>query len=145
MMASDTVILAIDPGREKCGVAVCTPSGVVARAIVPAGDLGRIVTVWCKEHGVTQVLVGDRTGSAEVLRELQQAGVGVPVTLVPEHGTTLKARRRYFQDHPPRGWQRLLPLSMQVPPEPYDDYAAIVLAEEFFQRVFRGEGKFLGR
>ena len=112
---------------------------------MPAGDLVRIVAEWCKQYGVAQVLVGDRTGSAEVFRRLQEAGVGVPVTLVPEHGTTLKARRRYFQEHPPRGWRRLLPLSLQIPSEPYDDYAAIVLAEEFFERVRGGGEKILGR
>lgn len=140
-----SIVLSIDPGREKCGVAVCTPSSVVARSVVPAGDLVRIVAEWCKQYGVAQVLVGDRTGSAEVFRRLQEAGVGVPVTLVPEHGTTLKARRRYFQEHPPRGWRRLLPLSLQIPSEPYDDYAAIVLAEEFFERVRGGGEKILGR
>lgn len=101
--------------------------------------------MWCEQYGVTQVLVGDRTGSAEVLRRLQGVGLEAPATLVPEHGTTLKARRRYFQDHPPQGWRRFLPLSLQVPPEPYDDYAAIVLAEEFFRRVPQGGEKFWGK
>ena len=39
--------------------------------------------------------------------------------------------------NPPRGWRRLLPVSMQMPPEPYDDYVAVILA----QRFLRGDGK----
>lgn len=138
-------ILAVDPGREKCGLAVCTPSGVLARGIFRITEIENAVTQWVREYRVERIVLGDRTGSGEVQRRLQEAGVDVPVILVPEHATTLKARLRYFQDHPPRGWRRLLPLSLQTPPEPYDDYAAVVLAEEFFRKIPGGEEKFLGR
>ena len=53
------------------------------------------------------------------------------ITLVDEHLTTLEARARYFVEHPPTGLKRLLPVSMQVPPEPYDDYVAVILGERF--------------
>jgi hypothetical protein len=49
--------------------------------------------------------------------------------LIEEAGTTLAARARYFKEHPRRGWRRLLPLGLQTPPEPYDDYVAVLLAE----------------
>ena len=52
-----------------------------------------------------------------------------PVRVVEERGSTLEARRRYFADHPPRGWRRLVPLSLQVPPQEYDDYVAVLLIE----------------
>jgi hypothetical protein len=58
-------------------------------------------------------------------------GLPVAVCLAEEAETTLVARRRYFRDHPPRGWRRLLPLSLQVPPEPYDDYAAAIIGERY--------------
>ena len=122
-------VLAVDPGREKCGVAVCGPEGVVARQVVPLPELDGIVRRWAAGHGVDVVLVGDQTGAKQVLNRL--SGLPVPVTSVRERGTTLLARRRYFRDHPPRGWRRLLPLSFQVPPEPYDDYAAVVIAETY--------------
>jgi len=55
---------------------------------------------------------------------------GLPsVETVEETGTTLEARRRYFRDHPPRGWRRLLPITLQLPPEEYDDYVAELLLE----------------
>jgi len=122
-------VLAVDPGREKCGVAVCGPGGVVARQVVPLPELEGLVRRWAADHGVDVVLVGDQTGAKHVLKRL--SGLPVPVMSVRERGTTLLARRRYFRDHPPRGWRRLLPLSFQVPPEPYDDYAAVVIAETY--------------
>ena len=101
----------------------------MARQVVPLPEVDGVVRRWAADHGVDVVLVGDQTGAKQVLNRL--SGLPVPVTSVRERGTTLLARRRYFRDHPPRGWRRLLPLSFQVPPEPYDDYAAVVIAETY--------------
>jgi len=124
-------VLAVDPGRQKCGVAVCDPGGVIARAVVSLAELAPLVREWVRSHRVDWVVVGSGTGSREVVARL--SGLGAPVRVLEERGTTLQARRRYFKDHPPRGWRRLLPLSLQIPPAPYDDYSAIVLAEEFLR------------
>ena len=110
-------------------MAVCGPEGVVVRRVVPLPELDGLVRRWAVDHGVNVVLVGDQTGATQALDRL--TGLPVPVTSVRERGTTIAARRRYFRDHPPRGWRRLLPLSLQVPPEPYDDYAAVVIAESY--------------
>ena len=122
-------VLAVDPGREKCGVAVCGPEGPVARQVVDVRSLRILAAQWSQAFGVECVVVGDGTGSKHVFELL--AGLPVPVRLVAERGSTLTARLRYFRDHPPRGWRRLFPLSVQVPPEPYDDYAAEVLGEQY--------------
>ncbi len=122
-------VLAVDPGREKCGVAVCGPEGPVVRRVVDVPSLRNLAAQWSQSYGVECVVVGDGTGSKRVFESL--ASLPLPVRLVAERGSTLAARRRYFRDHPPRGWRRLLPLSFQVPPEPYDDYAAEVLGEQY--------------
>lgn len=122
-------VLAIDPGREKCGIAVCRPEGVVAHRVVRVDDLPGMAGEWITSYGVDVILLGNRTGSHDVRARLSH--LSIPVTVVEERGTTLAARRRYFADHPPRGWRRLLPRSFQTPGVPYDDYAAIVLAETY--------------
>lgn len=122
-------VLAVDPGREKCGLAVCEPGAVVARRVVPSHELAAVVREWVVAYRADLVLLGDRTGSREVTQQL--SGLGVPVLLADERGTTLAARARYFRENPPRGWRRLVPRSFQVPPEPYDDFAAVVLAEAY--------------
>jgi RNase H-fold protein (predicted Holliday junction resolvase) len=124
-------VLAVDPGREKCGVAVCGPEGILARRVVGFGDLREVTRRWVEAHRVERILIGDQTWSKQVFDILE--GLSVPLEPVAERGTTLLARRRYFQDHPRSGWRRLLPISLQVPPEPYDDYAAVVLAEAYLE------------
>jgi len=125
---SETV-LALDPGRLKCGLAVGRPGAVLSRAIVPTGQVPAAVADWVKRYGVARIIVGGGTGSGAVLAALARV-TGLPsVETVEETGTTLEARRRYFRDHPPRGWRRLLPITLQLPPEEYDDYVAELLLE----------------
>ncbi|HLW59791.1 MAG TPA: hypothetical protein VKV57_07670 [bacterium] len=132
-------VLAVDPGRGKSGVAVCGPDGVVARRVVPLADLVDLVRRWVAAYQVDVVLIGDQTGYKQVFDML--AGLSVPVRSAAERGSTLLARRRYFQDHPPRGWRRFIPLGLQLPPEPYDDYAAVVLAEGYLRKGLTLPGK----
>jgi len=73
------------------------------------------------------VVIGGSTGCHDLAVRLQDAGCNVQV--VDERGTSELARRRYLLDHPARGWRRLIPLGLRHPPEPYDDYAALILAE----------------
>lgn len=131
------MLLAIDPGRQKCGLAVGEDQVILARAIVPAVGVVETVRDWARRYTVDRILVGDRTGAEAIRDQLTNAFPSLPIIPVSEKDTTLQARRRYFADHPPRGWRRLLPLSMQVPPEPYDDYAAVVILERYLAVILR--------
>ncbi len=123
------VVLAVDPGREKCGLAVVEPGRVLHREVCGRVRLRERVRELAGRFPVEVLLVGDATGSQEVIREL--VDLGQPVRVVPESGTTLEARHRYFREKPARGLVRLLPPGLRVPPEPYDDYVAVLLAERF--------------
>lgn len=123
----------MDPGREKCGVAVVGPEGVVDHRVVRLHELLELSMRWAETYGVDVVIVGDQTCYKHVFDTLTE--LGIAVRGVAERGSTLAARRRYFRDHPPKGWRRLLPISLQLPPEPYDDYAAVVLAEAYLSQA----------
>ncbi len=130
-----TVVLAVDPGRRKCGLAVVSSQmGVLHRQVVVLEELGVHVRRRVMEFAPDEVLVGGSTGSSEVVREIQEV-LGRQVRIVDERHSTERARFRYFQDHPPRGLWRLVPLGLQVPPGPCDDYAAVVLAEDYLSSV----------
>jgi RNase H-fold protein (predicted Holliday junction resolvase) len=127
-----TTVLAVDPGRDKCGLAVVTAEAIIFRAIVPTAEIGLTCRYLLSQHSGALVLLGDATGSATVAQALRRACSGVEIQLVPEANSTLRAQGRYFADNPPGLWQKLLPAGMRVPPRPVDDYAAVVLAESFF-------------
>jgi hypothetical protein len=124
-------VLAVDPGREKCGVAVVNSQAVLLRAIVPTVEIGLTCLHLLARHPGAQVIVGDATGSAEVSSAIRQANPAAAITVVPESFSTLAARKLYEQDNPPSGLRRLVPAGMRVPPRPVDDYAALALARAY--------------
>jgi RNase H-fold protein (predicted Holliday junction resolvase) len=126
-------VLSVDPGREKCGVAVVDErDGVLARGVIPTGVVGHVVRDWARAHRAERIVMGNGTYHREVRKSLPE--LDLPLDLVAERHTTQRARRRYFQEHPPRGLWRLIPLGLRTPPMPVDDYAAILIAEDYLRR-----------
>jgi RNase H-fold protein (predicted Holliday junction resolvase) len=126
-------VLSIDPGREKCGVAVVedTPR-VLWQAIIPRAEFERDIGTILLEWQPDAVLLGHATTS-QALHKVLLAHTTIPIHIVEETGSTLEARELFWQANPPCGWRRWVPLSLQEPPVPLDDFAAIVLARRFFQ------------
>ncbi|MEN3000766.1 MAG: hypothetical protein ABDI19_02860 [Armatimonadota bacterium] len=132
--------LAIDPGTQKAGVAIADlpdqplPEGqllntvqVLHRAVVPIEELFARLPEWLAQYAPQRLLLGTGTGSKALLTRLKEQFPQLRWELVEERDTTLQARRLYFHFHPPRGWRRLLPMGLRIPPEPYDDYVALLL------------------
>ena len=123
-------VLAIDPGRDKCGIAVLTAEGTVLyQEVIPAGLLVDAAMRLIAAHDPT-IIMGSGTTSTAAKRRIEEAG-GRDVVLVDEYRTTDEARRAYWKKYPPRGWRRFVPRGMLLPPEPVDDFAAIILAQRF--------------
>ena len=124
-------VLAIDPGRDKCGVIVVDErDGVLARGVVPLDLAAPIARDWSLAHRPDRLLIGGGTGS-RALRDLLQE-LNLPVSVVPEAHTTRRARERYCKENPPGGIFRLKFLQgLFTPPVPVDDYAALIIAEDY--------------
>lgn len=135
----DGMIIAIDPGREKCGIAVIgQDQGVVMQGVVATGKLVTVVKELLVKHGVRVIVLGDGTSSHEAKEKLAQLQIDektIPVILIDERHSTDQARKRYWQEHPPTGFMRFVPVTMQVPPRPVDDYVAVILAERYFDKI----------
>ena len=130
----EKTVLAIDPGRSKCGMAAVRreASGTISllwREVVPRDAVVERMQAIRAEHSFGLVIVGGGTQSQPVVQEIREASPGMGVLVVDERDTTLQARERYWEHHRRRGWRRFLPSTMQVPPEPVDDFVALILAE----------------
>ena len=129
-------VLAVDPGTAKCGLAVVSRGPVVEhRAIVAKSEIVAAVRDLADKYQPELILIGGGTGAADIGRLLENAELGLEVETVDERFTSELARARYFQENPRRGWRRLIPVTMQTPPEPIDDYAAVLLAERYLGEV----------
>ena len=123
----------LDPGRSKCGLVRSDPGGQMVRdaLVLPVADCRRQLECW-QRQGLVGVVLGDGTGSGLWLEPLRHQGLRVE--LVDERGSTLAARSRYWELFPPRGWRRLVPAGLRLPPRDIDDVVAQLLLERWLGR-----------
>jgi hypothetical protein len=125
-------VLAVDPGRAKCGIAVLGPdTQIIYLDIVPAAMIGETVSVVADAHNIARILLGAGTCSESVLEEILRFSRPADVIRVPEANTTILARKLYWQYNPPGCLMSLIPTGMRIPPRPVDDYAAVAIAQRF--------------
>ncbi|HHV43367.1 MAG TPA: Holliday junction resolvase RuvX [Firmicutes bacterium] len=122
-------IIAIDPGSRKCGIAIAEQQGTLFRQVVATDEMEKAVKRLIATYRPLLIVVGDRTYGRRIAQLFEET---LPVVFVDEHGSSEEARQRYWKYNKRTGWRRLLPTSLQVPPEPYDDIVAEILAERFF-------------
>lgn len=123
-------VLGIDPGRDKCGVAVLNSAGeIIFQRVIATADLEAALKNLVAQNEIELAILGD--GTTHKAAEKILRAVGLSVQIVDEKHTTEEARRLYWKKNPPRGWRKLLPTSMQVPPEPVDAIVAEILVRRF--------------
>jgi RNase H-fold protein (predicted Holliday junction resolvase) len=125
------VVLGVDPGTRKVGYALVACDGAVIEMgiIDNLSELFEHLSHLVRPHEIRAVALGAGTNVDAMEEQLQR--LEAPIVRVNEYETTLRARMLYFADHPPRGWRRLIPLGMQLPPRPIDDYAAVLIARRY--------------
>lgn len=124
--------IAVDPGREKTGIAILSLTGdVVWHDIVNSmyflDEIKNIVA----EYDTNLLVIGNGTSSKYKQELLKKELSLLNIITVDEYRTTDEARKLYFEDNPPRGLKKLIPLGMQTPPVPVDDYAAIAIGKRY--------------
>lgn len=125
-------VVAVDPGRGKCGVAAVSARGeVLSRAVVETDRVGLTAAALAHSYGASVIVLGGRTGARRAWELIHAAAPALSIAEVEEHMTSLEARERYWEENRPGCLMRLLPRGMRVPPEAVDDWAAVALAERY--------------
>lgn len=139
----DVHIIAIDPGREKTGMAVLTTEGaLVQRCIIPTPQVQEALTAWCKEfEPVAHIVCGNGTNHKHLYPLIQEVGrvMDITTSLINESYSTEEARTLYWQWNGKRGWRKLVPQSMLFPPEPIDDITAYVIGSRYVRKEYGKE------
>jgi hypothetical protein len=78
-------------------------------------------------------VLGNGTNSRNIGESVKRVLNDVMVTVVEEAHSTEEARTLYWQENPPKGLKKLIPLGMLVPPVPLDAYAAVILVRRFLE------------
>lgn len=126
-------VIGVDPGRSKAGYALLDESErVIAAGIEPIEHLPGRLAAFLATCAVAAIALGQGTNCRGIEASLKS--LRIPIYFVDEYETSRAARSLYFAEHPPRGWRRLIPIGLQVPARPIDDYAAILIARRFLAR-----------
>jgi RNase H-fold protein (predicted Holliday junction resolvase) len=131
---NEKTVVAIDPGTSKCGMALVRRSAsgdteLIWRGIVPPDEVVPKLREAYEKQPFQMIIVGGGTNSQRTVERIRESMSSMALLVVDEKDTTMQARERYWLHHPRRGWRRLLPSTLQVPPDPVDDFVALILAE----------------
>ncbi len=126
------MIAAIDPGSEKTGTAILNEDGtLVEKKIVPTAMLIPYLQQAYEAYSFRHVVMGNGTNhkhlQPRVEAWIQKEAKQVTFSLIDEKYTTVEGRKLYFKYTPRKGWRRLVPLALQYPPEPVDDFVAWII------------------
>ena len=139
-----TRVVALDPGRSKCGLLLAdtATNTVLQGRVIPSTEVLEQLRAWMEEAQGTsaqidELVIGDGTSSTIWQQQLPSS---LKVRVVDETGTTLRARERYWQLWPSRGWKRLLPAGLRIPSGDLDAIAALVILENDLGRSLQWPG-----
>ena len=121
-------VVSLDPGRNKCGLILvdCNRHSVIEGHVLATEAVLGTLLRWRTIAPIERLVMGNGTASDSLKSQLP---ADLPVIVVDEGGSTLKARKRYWQLWPPRGWRRFIPQGLRLPPTELDAVAALVILE----------------
>lgn len=137
-MSSEPLYLGVDPGRDKTGTALVEGDGTLVRqAVLPTAGFLEQLRDFLGSDVPAGCILGDGTTSQAMKGQLEEAFPRLPLYQVDEYGSTQEAKKLYWQLYPPRGWKRLLPVSLLDVPSAVDGLAAVVLVRRFLKKQKR--------
>lgn len=126
--------LGIDPGRSKTGLALVDGAGKIVKLhIAESQNIDNEIVEFIKNSCPVHIVLGNGTNSRNIGESVKRVLPDVMVTVVEEAHSTEEARALYWQENPPKGLKKLIPLGMLVPPVPLDAYAAVILVRRFLE------------
>tara|TARA_Y100000589_G_scaffold168681_1_gene160414 strand:- start:1399 stop:1836 length:438 start_codon:yes stop_codon:yes gene_type:complete len=131
-----TKYISIDPGKCKCGlIFVDFESKEILKAIVIESKLliKNIKTLRGDDNNI-KVIIGNGTTSKEHINSL--FFLGSDLTVVEEKNTTLRAKERYFEIFPIKGFRRFLPKDILINDINLDAISALVILEDYLHFKF---------
>lgn len=131
------MILAIDPGKDKSGMAVVTEAGKVKmKTIISVKNIEKKVKKVIQKYAINIIVIGDGTGSELIQTRLKKiTGDNISIKLIEEKNSTLEAEKRYKKEKF-TGWKKIIGFFLDwKPTQPLDDLTAVILAERYIKQI----------
>ena len=129
-------LISIDPGKCKCGlVLVDLNKKKVEKAIVLNTEfLPKYVKSLNSLENISKVIIGNGTTSKQNLEKLKF--INKDLIVVEEKNTTLRAKKRYFELFPIRGFKMFLPKEILIMNKNLDAVSALIILEDYCNEKF---------
>ena len=129
-------LISIDPGKCKCGlVLVDINKKKVNQAIVLKTEfLPKYVKTLKSIENISKVIIGNGTTSKENIAKLDF--IKKDLIIFEEKNTTYRAKERYFELFPIRGFKNLLPKEFFILNKNPDALSALIILEDYCNDKF---------
>jgi RNase H-fold protein (predicted Holliday junction resolvase) len=129
-------LISIDPGKCKCGlVLVDLNQKKVDQAIVLDTEfLPKFVKTLKSFENISKVIIGNGTTSKQNIEKLEF--IKEDLIVVEEKNTTFRAKKRYFELFPIRGFKVLLPKEIFIMNKNLDAVSALIILEDYCNDKF---------
>ena len=129
--------VAIDPGMSKCGIVVADikKKKVCKAQVIQSENLFNVAEKIYKRENKPQFLIGNGTSSSKYANDL---GKLIPNLIIAEEkNSTFRAKQRYFEIFPLKGFKSYLPREIFILNRNLDALAALVIMEDYYQCKFK--------
>ncbi len=129
-------VLSIDPGKYKCGLVFAEISDQkVYKAIVLKSDiLDDFVKNLNSVEDISKIIIGNGTSSSEIKKKLDF--LKQEIITFDEKNTTYRAKERYFELFPIRGFKFLIPREIFIFNKNLDAISALIILEDYCKIKF---------
>ena len=128
--------LSIDPGKCKCGLVLAeiNEKKVYEAIILKSELLEDYVRNLNDFEDISKIIIGNGTTSKEIREKLDF--VKKEIVTFEEKNTTLRAKARYFELFPIKGFKNLLPKEIFIINKNLDAVSALIILEDYCNDKF---------
>ena len=129
-------LISIDPGKFKCGLVFAELSKKkVYKAIILESELIKeYVRNLNKVEDISKIIIGNGTTSEFISEKLDF--FEKEIITFEEKNTTYRAKARYFEFFPIRGFKNLIPREVFILNKNLDAISALIILEDYCQMKF---------
>ena len=129
-------VIAIDPGRCKCGLVLVDINikKVQLAVVLESDSLAEYIKELKDFEFISKILIGNGTTCEENIKKL--AFFKKDLIISEEKNTTFRSKQRYFELFPTSWFQTLVPKELFLINNNLDAVSALIILEDFFNEKF---------
>ena len=129
-------LISIDPGKCKCGLVLADlyQKKVYKAVVLKTALLPEFLKILNSSEKISKIIIGKGTTSKQNIEKLKF--LKKELIVVEEENTTFRAKRRYFELFPIRGFKILLPKEIFIMNKNLDAVSALIILEDYCNDKF---------